>query len=249
MPKIGGQFAVYRHALSRARMDKLKMHGMESNASNKLLRRFRSVVFSIADNRVAHRRKLHSDLILQSCHQLNPDERGVRKKAFDRISKFGTSRLGVSRRPQLLKHSVPSKIVHERPCLNAETAAQYREIPPYGSMVEKLSHQRISIRTGLCKQQCPGGKTIDAMHDQRSLSLRPEFCDNQGQSGRSIGAANRHSQKSDRFVENDHSIVFVKHGKLLRETRPTPVFGNRTPIRLPRSAASLSREFLHRIGA
>jgi hypothetical protein len=182
------------------------------------------VVFSIADNRVAHRRKLRSDLILQSCHQLNPDERSIRKKAFDGISKFGTSRLGVSRRAQLLKHSFTSKIVYERPCLNAETAAQYREILPYGSMSEKLSHQRISIRTGLRKQQSPGGKTIDAMHDQGSLSLQLEFCDQQRQSGRSIEALNRHSQKSGRFVENDHGIVFVKHGKLTRETRPAPVF-------------------------
>jgi hypothetical protein len=113
-----------------------------------------------------------------------------------------------------LKHPFPSKIVHERPCLNAETAAQYREILPYGSMVEKLSHQRISIRTGLRKQQSPGGKTIDAMHDQGSLSLQLEFCGKQRQSGRSIEALNRHSQESGRFVENDHGIVFVKHGKL-----------------------------------
>ncbi len=127
------------------------MSGMKSNASNQLLRRFHPVVFSIADNRVAHRRKLRSDLILQSCHQLNPDERSIRKKAFDGISKFGTSRLGISRRAQLLIHSFTSKIVHERPYLNTETAAQYREVPPYGSMVEKLPHQRISIRTGLCK--------------------------------------------------------------------------------------------------
>jgi hypothetical protein len=41
--------------------------------------------------------------------------------------------------------------MHERPCLTAETAAQYREIFPYGSMSEKLPHQRISIRTGLGK--------------------------------------------------------------------------------------------------
>jgi len=113
------------------------------------------VVFSIADNRVAHRRKLRSDLILQSCHQLNPDERSIRKKAFDGISKFATSRVGVSRRAQPLKHSFTSKIVHERPCLNVETAAQHREILPYGSMVEELSHQRISIRTGLRKTAEP----------------------------------------------------------------------------------------------
>src|ERR1039458_9442129 len=130
MLKIGGKFAVDRDALSRARMDKLKIRGVKSNASNSLLRRFLPVVFSIADNRVAHRRKLRSDLILQSCHQLNPDERSIRKKAFDGISKFGTSRLGVSRRAQLLNHSFTSKIVHKCSCLNAETAAQHREILP-----------------------------------------------------------------------------------------------------------------------
>jgi hypothetical protein len=45
--------------------------------------------------------------------------------------------------------------VHERPYLNAEMASEYSEIPPNGSMVEKLSHQQISIRTGLRKQQSP----------------------------------------------------------------------------------------------
>ena len=160
-------------------MDKLKMCGMKSNASNERLRRFRPVVFSIADHRVAHRRKLHSDLILQSCHQLNPDERSIRKKAFDGISQFGTSRSGVSSRAQLLKHSFPSKIVDESPCFAVETAAHYREILPYGSMVEKLSYQRISIRTGLGEQQSAGAKTIDAMHDQRPLFLELEFCHQQ----------------------------------------------------------------------
>ncbi len=130
-------------------MDKPKMRGMKSNASNERLRRFLLVVFSIADNRVAHRRKLHSDLILQSCHQLNPHERSICKEAFDGISQFGTSRLGVSRRTQLLKHSFPPKIVHQRPCLTVEAAAHYREILPYGGMGEKLLHERISIRTGL----------------------------------------------------------------------------------------------------
>lgn len=109
------------------------------------------MIFSVADNRVADRRKLCPDLILQSCDQLNPDERSIRNKAFDGISKFGTSRPGVSRRAQLLMHSLTSKVVNERPCLNAETAAQCREVPPDGGVVEKLPHQRISIRAGLCK--------------------------------------------------------------------------------------------------
>jgi len=144
--------------------------------------------------------------------------------------------------------------MHERPCLTAETAAQNREIFPYGSMSEKLSHQRISIRTGLGKQQSSGSKPIDAMHDQGSLSLQFEFCDKQRQGGRSIGALNRHSQKSGWFVENDHGIVFVKHRKLAGETRPAPIFLGRhplgrKPIRLSRMAVSLSRMFLHGLGA
>jgi len=92
------------------------------------------------------------------------------------------------------------------------------------------------------------------MHDQGSLSLQFEFCDKQRQGGRSIGALNRHSQKSGWFVENDHGIVFVKHRKLAGETRPAPIFLGRhplgrKPIRLSRMAVSLSRMFLHGLGA
>src|ERR1700682_4364965 len=89
MQKICGRFAVDRDAFSRARMGKLKMRGMKSHALNQLLRRFRRVIFSVPDYRMARRRKLHSDLILESCHQLNPYERSIRKKAFDGISEFG----------------------------------------------------------------------------------------------------------------------------------------------------------------
>src|SRR5260370_15533486 len=167
-------------------MHKLKMRGMQSNAGNELLRRLRPVVFSITDDRVAHRRELRPDLILQSCHQLNAHEGRISKNPFDGVSKFGANRLGVSRRPQLLKHSFASKIVNQRSCFSAETAAQYRKIPPHGSMREKLSHEHISIPISLRKQQNPGAETIDAMHDQGSLFLQLQRCDKQRQSRRSI---------------------------------------------------------------
>jgi hypothetical protein len=86
------------------------------------------------------------------------------------------------------------------------------------------------------------------MHHQCSLPLQFEFCDKEGQSRRSIGALNRDSQKSGRFVENDHGIVFVKDGKLAGETRPAPVFMGRNSIRLSPMAARLSRMFLHWLG-
>ena len=92
-------------------MNKLKMRGMKSNTGNQRFQRFCPVVFSITDDRMADCRKLYPDLVLQSCHQLNPDERGIGKDAFNGISKFGPGPLGVSRPPQLLKHSFTSKIM------------------------------------------------------------------------------------------------------------------------------------------
>src|ERR1700676_1386499 len=120
---------------------------------------------------------------------------------------------------------------------------------PNGSMVEKLSHQHISIPTGLRKQQSPRSKTINAMHNQGSLSFQFKFCDKERQSGQSIGALNRHCQKSCRFVENTHGIVFVEDGKFPGETRPASFFMGRNPIRLSPMAARLSRMFLHWLGA
>jgi len=45
-------------------MDKLEMHSMERNAIDEFLRRFRPMVFSIADDGVSQGRKLDTDLIL-----------------------------------------------------------------------------------------------------------------------------------------------------------------------------------------
>src|ERR1700675_572525 len=126
MQKICGRFAVNGDALSRSRMDKLKMGGMKSNALNQLLRRFRRVIFSVPDYWMARRRKLHSDLILESCHQLNPYQRSIRKKTFDGISECGAGRFRIFHGAQLLIHSFSSKIVDQRSSLRGETAAHDR---------------------------------------------------------------------------------------------------------------------------
>jgi hypothetical protein len=152
MLKIRGRFAVNRDVLTGAGVNKLKIHGMKSNASNQLLSCFLPMIFSVADNRVAQRRKLRTNLILQSRFQLNPDERSIREKTFDGVSKFGTGGFGVSRRAQLLIHSITSKVMYQRPCLSIETAAYHRKILSYRSVLKKLPHQRVSIRTGLRKQ-------------------------------------------------------------------------------------------------
>src|ERR1700676_3831026 len=245
MQKICGRFAVNGDALSRARMDKLKMRGMKSNALNQLLRRFRWVIFSVTDYRMARRRKLHANLILESCHQLNPYQRSIRKKAFDGIPEFGASGFRVFHGAQLLKHSFSSKIVDERSSLSGETAAHDREILPQGSVGEKLPHQRGAIRRSLGKKQCPRSKAINAMYDQRLLLLQFETCGQQRPRRRSSGTANWHRQQPRRFVDNDHRIVFVEHGKFARETRPTPVLRSQKSISLCGAAASFFGRFSH----
>ena len=173
-------------------MNKPKIRGMKCDAINEWLRRFRPMVFSIANHRVADGRELRADLILQSRHQFDSYQRSICKSAFDGISQFGTSRLRISRRPQLLEHSFPAKIVHERAGLNRETSAHHRQILPHRSMVEKLPDQGIAIATRLRKQQRPRGKAIDAMHDQRPLFFRLELRGKQRQRRRDIRALNRH---------------------------------------------------------
>src|SRR6202521_6486696 len=243
MQKICGRFAVNGDALSRARMDKLKMRGMKSNALNQLLRRFRWVIFSVTDYRMARRRKLHANLILESCHQLNPYQRSIRKKAFDGIPEFGASGFRVFHGAQLLIHSFSSKIVDERSSLSVETAAHHRKILPHGSVGEKLPHQGGSIRRGFSKKQSPRRKSIDAMYDQRLLLLQFETGGQQRPGRRSSGSRNRNSQEHRRFIDNDHRIVFVEHGKLARETRPTPVLRSQKSISLCGAAASFFGRF------
>ena len=195
-------------------MNELKMRRVKSDAGNPPLRGFRQVVFSVADDRVADRRELHSDLILQSRHQRHSNEGSPQKRTLDGISKLGTSRFGVALRSQYLEHSFTSKVVNERPFPGGETPAHHREILPRRSMAEKLSNEYIPIRFSLRKEQNSGRKTIDAMYDEGALSLQFQFRGKKRQSGRSIGAFNRYRWKSGRFIEDHHGVVFVKHGKL-----------------------------------
>src|SRR6202165_128385 len=245
MQKICGRFAVNGDALSRSRMDKLKMRGMKSNALNQLLRRFRWMIFSVPDYWMARRRKLHADLILETCLRLNPYERSIRKKAFDGIPEFGASGFRVFHDAQLLIHSFTSKIVDERSLLSGETATHDREILPHRSVGEKLPHQRRSIRRSLGKKQSPRRKSIDAMYDQRFLLLQFETGRQQRPCRRSSGTRNWHRQEPWRFVDNDHRIVFVEHGKFAGETRPTPVLRSQNWISLCGAAASFFGIFLH----
>ena len=133
---------------------------------------------------------------------------------FDGISKFRPRRPGVSLGAQFLKRSFAPKVMNQGPFHRAEAPANYREIPSGWSMGEKLSNERIPIRLGFRKEQNPGRKPIDAMHHKSSLSRPSKRSGKKRPGGRSIRALHRHSRQSGRLIEDEHGIVFVKHGKL-----------------------------------
>lgn len=212
--KIARQFAVDRDVFSCARMNKLKMRRVESHASDQTFGRFRRVILPVTDDRMADCRKLRPNLILQSGHQCNPDERGAGKHPFDGISKFCASRFGVVLGAQSLEHPYTSKIVNQRPFSCSETPAKNRYILPYRHMSEKLSNERFPI--GLCfgEEQNAGRELIDAVDNHSALSLPRKSLGKQRQSGQTIGAFDRHSRQAGRFIEDYHGIILVKHAKI-----------------------------------
>lgn len=151
-------------------MKELQRGRMQRNPSNSTLRGFVMAVLPVADDRVAERRKLHSNLILQSRQQRNPYQGSCAQRAFDGIPEFSTRRFGVPFLAQLLIHSFSSKIVNERSLFRREMPAHQRQVLPDRSMRKKLSNQRVPITHGFGEQQNSGRETIDTMYHQSSLS-------------------------------------------------------------------------------
>ena len=173
-------------------MNKLEMRGVEGNASDQRLGIFRRVVFPVADDRVADRRKLSPDLILQSRHQRHPDESGAAKKPLDGIPKFGPGGSGVRLFSQSLKHPYALKVVNQSRLLGLQAPADNRQIIPLRLMVEKLPHERLAIGRGLGEEQDAGRETVDAMDDQGPLPPRLQSGGKQHQGGRNIETFDGH---------------------------------------------------------
>ena len=195
-------------------MDELKMRGMKGNAVDELLRRFFRMVFPVANDGMADRRKLRTDLVLQSSDQFNSNERRIRKNTLNGVSKLRMSSRGIARRAQLLVHSFSPKIVHESPCLISEVSAHDREVFSYRGMLEELLYERFPIRIGLGKEENSGSKAIYSMHNQCSLPFALEFRGNHRQSGWSVGPLDGHRQQSGGLIESDHGVVLVENAHL-----------------------------------
>ena len=77
-------------------MNELKVCRVQSDTSNLSLQRFLGGVLSVADDGMADRRELHSDLILQSGDERDSDERSSPQTLVDGILEFGASRCGIA---------------------------------------------------------------------------------------------------------------------------------------------------------
>jgi hypothetical protein len=114
--------------------------------------------------------------------------------------------------------------MHDGFRLSVEASANYCEVVPHGSVREKLFHERVAIGIGFREDENSRGEPIDAVHDQRSLSLGLEFGGKKSQSGRCVGTFDGHGEKSSRLIENDDGIVFVENDENSRKSRAALVF-------------------------
>lgn len=162
-------------------MRKLKMLGVERNSGDQRLCRFFPVIFSIPDQRMAHGRKLRANLVLQSRYQLHSNKRCISEGAFHGVAKFSAGGFRITRSPQLLKHSLPAEIMDQRSCFRANAAPHHRQILSDRSVRKKLPDQRIPVTISLGEQENPRGKAVNTVHNQRALSLRLEFRNQQRQ--------------------------------------------------------------------
>jgi hypothetical protein len=136
---------------------------MKSNAGDSPFSGFGRVIFSIADHRMADRGKLDPDLILQSSDQGHSDQGSRLKRPLKGILKFGASRSTVALFAQLLKHSLPPKIVDQCSLFCLQVPTNDGKVLPHRIVGKKLSYQGIPGRLSFCEQQHARGEAIYAM--------------------------------------------------------------------------------------
>lgn len=192
---------------------------MKRDAVDAPLRRFFRVVLSVADHRVADGGKLHSNLILQSRRQGDPQQRCGAQSAFDAVVKLRPRRLPRGLRDQPLKHSLPPEIVHQRCLCRLQVSANHRQILPHGSVAEKLPDQRLPVLLGFCEEHHPRREAVNAMDDKSPFSLRFPFPRNQGPCRGLIRTFYRNRRKPGRLIEGHDGIIFIEDGKPARPAR------------------------------
>jgi hypothetical protein len=195
-------------------MNELKMGGMKSYARDAAVVGFGGMVLSVADDRMADGGELHTDLVLQSGDEGDPDERSGAQTAFDRIAKFSAGGFMSRGGGQALEHSLASKVVDERSLFGGEMSANDCEVLPHGSVGEELLDECVAIGVGFGKEQDAGRKAIDAMDDEGTLLFRFQFGGKQRPCGRGVGAFDGDGGKSGGLVDGDYGIVFVEHGEV-----------------------------------
>lgn len=190
-------------------MNELKMCRVESDASNSPFRLFGWTILPVADDGVSDRRKLNTDLILQSGNQRDSDKRSTLKAMFHGIAQLSPIRFRIPFGGYPLKHSFLPKIMNECPLVEAEMTANCREILSHRGVSDKLLNECFSIWPGFCKQQNPRREPIDAVYDIGPLPLRFQFFRKERKRGRKVGGVGGHRQHFGGLVEDHNGIVLV----------------------------------------
>lgn len=113
-----------------------------------------------------------------------------------------------------MKHSLLPKVMNECPLVQAEMAANCREVLPHRGVPDKLLNECFPIWPGFCKEQNPRRETIDAMYDIGPLPLRCQFFRKKRKRRRKVGGVRRHRQHFGRLIEDHNGIVLIKDAKL-----------------------------------
>lgn len=195
-------------------MTKFKSRGVKGDSIDAALLSLGRMILPISNHRVSDGGELHPDLVLQPGHECHPDQGSAAHTALHRVSEFSASCPRILRHAHFLEHPFPAKIVHKGTFLRAEMSANNREVLPHGRVSKELADESVTIALRLGKEQDARGKSVDPMHNERTLSLPPECSGHQGQRRHGVGSFDRYGWHSGRFIDRDDRFIFVEDLKV-----------------------------------
>jgi len=178
----------------RTRMNELKMGGMKSYARDAASSASAGWYFLSPMTRMADGGELHTDLVLQSGDEGDPDERSGAQTAFDRIAKFSA---GGFMSEAVVRHwNFPgAKVVTSVPCLAARCPRTTARYCLTGVWARNCWTSGVAIGVGLAKSRTPDLKR-SMRWTTKHVAFSFQFGGKQRPCGRGVGAFDGDGGKS-----------------------------------------------------
>ena len=187
---------------------------MESDAGDSPFLFSIRVVLPVPEDGVADCRQLHTDLILQSGHQRDADDRCPFQALFHGVAQFGARSIRIPCCGYPLHRSVAPQVVHEGPFFGAKMTGDYRQVFAHRGVLDELCNEGFPIGPGFREEQNPRGVPIDAVHDKGPLASCFQLRREKRERGGKIAIVLRHGEHFGGFIEDDNGIVLVEDAKL-----------------------------------